>query len=478
DPAEPGLESVAVRLYDATDASLLESTVTDSAGAYRFVARPDRYFLEFEAPPVYRFTAQDRGADEALDSDVEPSTGRTVEFSGVEDGTWDAGLTNGIGDRVWLDLDADGIQDGGEPGVADVAVELFDQTDASIASTVTDVDGAYAFADLTADIYYVVFSAPDGFVLSPQAQGNDADVDSDADPVSGATSPIPFADGDLLLGIDAGLVADTGIEVLDGPEPRGASDDFQVNSTTAGFQYDPAAAKLADGSFVVTWQSAASSGDDSDSLSVQVKRYRSDGSPLAGEQQVNTLTSGAQSRPDVAAAPDGGFWVVWESDVSAGDDSSSDSIQLRRFDASGDPVGTERQVNQQTGGGQRSPSIAVAGDGSALVSWFGGSDGSGNSVPGRVFDSTGAPVGDEFVVNSYTPSDQYLGDVTALDSGDFLIVWSSPTESSGRQIFGRRIGTGGVAVGGEFQISQNSGEYPSAAAGPRLHRRVDGLRLQ
>ncbi|MEO1086093.1 MAG: SdrD B-like domain-containing protein, partial [Acidobacteriota bacterium] len=221
--------------------------------------------------------------------------------------------------------------------------------------------------------------------------------------------------------------------------------------------------RLTDGSFVVVWDSGASAGDDSDQLSVQVQRYASDGSPLGDEEQVNTTTTGSQTRPDVAAAPDGGFWVTWESDVSAGGSVSADSIQLRRFDASGAGVGAETQVNEFTTGARGDPTIAIADDGSALFAWsaFAGS----LAVPGRVFDSSGAAVGSQFTVSSPALSDQYLGEVAALDSGDFLVVWIAPTASNGRQILGRRVATDGAAVGADFQISQNGASYyPSAAA--------------
>ncbi|MEO1088957.1 MAG: SdrD B-like domain-containing protein, partial [Acidobacteriota bacterium] len=331
-------------------------------------------------------------------------------------------------------------------------------------STASDADGRYAFADLTPGDYYVVFTAPEGFELTVQSQGSDDAADSDADPVTGATSGIVFTPGDLLLDLDAGLVEVPQIELLGGPEPSTESADFQVNTTTSGFQITPSVARLTDGSFVVVWGSERSNGDDNDPSSVQLQRYASDGSPVGGEQQVNTLTTNSQNRPDVAAAPDGGFWITWESDVSAGDDTSSDSIQLRRFDASGAGVGAEFQVNELTGGSQLSSAIAVAGDGSVLVSWFGASDGSGNSIPARVFDSTGTAVGGQFTVNSFTTGEQYLGEVTALDSGDFLVVWSSPTTSDGQQIIGRRVGTNGSVVGADFQMSENGASYYPAAA--------------
>lgn len=61
-----------------------------------------------------------------------------------------------IGDRVWYDLDGDGLQDPGEPGLAGVRVRLIDPRDGRILeSTWTGADGEYLFSML-ANEYYIV----------------------------------------------------------------------------------------------------------------------------------------------------------------------------------------------------------------------------------------------------------------------------------------------------------------------------------
>ncbi|MGH1506237.1 MAG: SdrD B-like domain-containing protein, partial [Acidimicrobiales bacterium] len=60
-----------------------------------------------------------------------------------------------IGDRVWSDLDGDGIQDAGEPGLSGVTVELLDAVGTVVATDTTDGAGAYSFAGLTAGDYTV-----------------------------------------------------------------------------------------------------------------------------------------------------------------------------------------------------------------------------------------------------------------------------------------------------------------------------------
>jgi hypothetical protein len=96
---------------------------------------------------------------------------------GANDPTW----VPAIGDRVWEDLDGDGIQDSGEPGIGGVAVRLFDGSGRQIGSTVTDANGRYEFRNLWYGQYHVEVVVPAGFVASPRDQGADDSVDSDID---------------------------------------------------------------------------------------------------------------------------------------------------------------------------------------------------------------------------------------------------------------------------------------------------------
>ena len=89
-----------------------------------------------------------------------------------------------IGDFVWADLNADGIQDVGEPGIVAVALMLFDDQ-GLIATTVTDGAGMYLFTDLCPGTYTVEVdesTLPPGYVPTIPLAGP-ADVDSDNSPV-------------------------------------------------------------------------------------------------------------------------------------------------------------------------------------------------------------------------------------------------------------------------------------------------------
>jgi hypothetical protein len=123
-----------------------------------------------------------------------------------------------------------------------------------------------------------------------------------------------------------------------GATPIGSQ--FQVNTYTTDEQRYSSVAVDADGDFVVVWQSEGSAGSDTSSWSIHGQRYDASGNALSSEFQVNTYTSNYQRWPSVASDADGDFVVVWESKGSASSDDGH-PIQGQRYDASGNAVGSE-----------------------------------------------------------------------------------------------------------------------------------------
>ena len=63
--------------------------------------------------------------------------------------------TGSIGDRVWLDTNANGAQDAGEAGINGVTVQLLDSAGNVVASATTSGDGNYTFNNLAGGTYTV-----------------------------------------------------------------------------------------------------------------------------------------------------------------------------------------------------------------------------------------------------------------------------------------------------------------------------------
>lgn len=214
DPSETGVAGVPVTLYDNAN-TIIAATVTDAYGFYSFTQLlPGTYHVGFSLPSNYVFTGMDLTGD-SQDSDPNPITGLTGNYTliaGDSNMTVDAGiyqpipLNASLGDKVWNDLNQDGIQDPNELGISGVTVTLYDNSGNPIATTVTNASGNYYFTDLTPGTYSVGFSLPIGYVFSPQDNGNDA-TDSDVNPSTGMTAQVTLTAGQNNLTIDAGMYA-------------------------------------------------------------------------------------------------------------------------------------------------------------------------------------------------------------------------------------------------------------------------------
>ncbi|WP_435748894.1 SdrD B-like domain-containing protein [Microbacterium sp. PMB16] len=216
DAAERGVSGVTAVLYGSGGAEIARTT-TDSAGKYLFSVLPlGAYSVGFEGFPAgMTLTSRDAGGDDAQDSDADPATGRTATVTLTSQSrdvtSVDAGLVavlGSIGDTVWRDVDRDGVQDAGESGVPGVTVVLRDGDGDEVEQTTTGADGEYSFDELPLGDKVVEFTdLPDGQTLSPRGAGDDAAVDSDADPATGRTGTVTLTPAvPDRTDVDAGLV--------------------------------------------------------------------------------------------------------------------------------------------------------------------------------------------------------------------------------------------------------------------------------
>jgi protocatechuate 3,4-dioxygenase beta subunit len=112
-----------------------------------------------------------------------------------------------IGDYVWIDMNANGLQDSGDFATDDVTVHLTNADGSMIlATTTTDSTGHYLFDHLQAGTYAIQFESVDGFHFTTQGVGADRLLDSDANIGTGLTAAVTLSAGQTYLGLDAGLV--------------------------------------------------------------------------------------------------------------------------------------------------------------------------------------------------------------------------------------------------------------------------------
>jgi hypothetical protein len=238
--------------------------------------------------------------------------------------------------------------------------------------------------------------------------------------------------------------------------------EFRVSSYTTLDQGFPSVASTPAGNFVVAWQSNT---QDGDSVGVFAQRYLSTGAALGGEFRVNSYTTGAQGYPVVAADSVGNFVVAW----SSYQDGSGFGVFAQRYASTGTPLGVEFRINSYTTLGQRFPSVAFDSAGNFVAAWHSqAQDGNNYGIFAQRYASTGAPLGGEFRVNSYTTSVQSEPSVASDSAGNFVVAWQSNTQDgAGSGVFGQRYLSTGAALGGEFRVNTYTTGYqffPSVAA--------------
>jgi hypothetical protein len=135
-------------------------------------------------------------------------------------------------------------------------------------------------------------------------------------------------------------------------------------------------------------------------------------------------------------------------------DADGYGVFARRFSNSGAPVGLDFQVNTYTTGTQQRPAIAADADGDFLVLWQSRfQDGGDYGLFAQRYSSAGARLGQELRINTYTPNLQRNASVDMEDDGDFVVTWDSEHDGSFRGVFGRRFSSAGVRLAVEFQVN-------------------------
>ncbi|HHH54933.1 MAG TPA: hypothetical protein ENK91_14820, partial [Bacteroidetes bacterium] len=221
DGGEPDLPGVDVTLTGTTGngTAVGPTTITTgAAGDYLFTdVIPGNYTVNFNlaSSGFDAITLQDQGGNDDTDSDPDPATGDyTINpdiVSGQNIDNIDAGFYKyvTIGDFVWEDMNGDGIQDAGEPGIGDVVVSLVRASDNTVMATYnTAPDGAYSFSPPAYEIgpgeYYLNFAEPGGYFIIDQDVTTD-DLDSDPDPTNGNTISFTILSGETTDMWDAGM---------------------------------------------------------------------------------------------------------------------------------------------------------------------------------------------------------------------------------------------------------------------------------
>lgn len=199
DEDEFGIEDVTIILEaDFNGDGVIDFTdtaVTDENGYYLFPNLPAgayRVTVDYETLPEGAIQTYDLDGLDTPDTAVVRLKTGEVNLN-ADFGYWQA---CSVGDRVWNDINADGVQDENEPGIGGVTVALLDENSELLATTITAADGSYLFENLYPGTYTIVVDE----TTLPAGLSQTYDLDGDLD----SSATVTLASGDDRRDVDFG----------------------------------------------------------------------------------------------------------------------------------------------------------------------------------------------------------------------------------------------------------------------------------
>ncbi|MBM4354864.1 MAG: hypothetical protein FJ109_13925, partial [Deltaproteobacteria bacterium] len=246
-----------------------------------------------------------------------------------------------------------------------------------------------------------------------------------------------FYDGSFLVAWEHNFVGPDSPDIraqLFNNKAEKAGPEKTLNSYLPGQQRTPVVAALDKDGWVAAWASLG----QVDSNDVIARRYNSTLAEVGGEIQVNLHTASAQKRPAIGGflgANKGEFAVAWES--YGQDTPTSQGVFAQVFTKEGlakqpsDVLCNSKYI----AGNQKDPEMAVLENSSFVVVWESSDvapDGDGDAVMAKVFDKSGNPLGaDELLVNQTTTGLQNNPAVAALEGRGYAVVWTNQATVGG-----------------------------------------------
>ena len=197
---------------------------------------------------------------------------------------------------------------------------------------------------------------------------------------------------------------------------------------------------------------------------------------LGSEFLVNTQTAGSQQRPSIAHLASGGFVITWQDGSGTLGDSSGTSIKAQLYGADGAKVGGEFLVNTFTLSDQTAPVVADLNDGGFVITW---ADQNSGFIKLQVFGADGARQGGETSLTEGVGAGRAASQQAASSfaDGGFVAVWyvPGPPKSEGASfIYGQRFGADHAKIGSSFLIHTTGSSDPQTQTSPAVTTLNDG----
>jgi uncharacterized repeat protein (TIGR01451 family) len=172
----------------------------------------DGKLLDLEFTHIAGSTDLNFITDQCEVNDKDANQLNTTYINGRINGQSPNNPVGSIGGRAWVDLNKNGLQDSGEPGLQWVTVELYDCDGVKKDWKMTDADGKYLFENVAEGSYFVKFYLIDNnsvFTFTAMNVGGDDAIDSDVykdSDTTGRTDCFAMAAGQSKFNVDAGVI--------------------------------------------------------------------------------------------------------------------------------------------------------------------------------------------------------------------------------------------------------------------------------
>ncbi|WP_417821320.1 S8 family serine peptidase, partial [Terasakiella sp.] len=198
---------------------------------------------------------------------------------------------------------------------------------------------------------------------------------------------------------------------------------IQFNAGAGFDQSNLTVTALSDGGFLAVWGEDVLI-YTSKIQNVVARRYDANGQPVAEQFTINQfqLSASMQVAPDIAELADGRFIVTWES-AGNPDDTSGDGVSARFLDQFGGVISEEFTLNSSTYNSQSMAQVVGLDNGGFAAVWHTTDSSSVSPIKLRYFDSDGNATTPELDVTQNPTSQQMPYELTKLSNGNFIISW-------------------------------------------------------
>ncbi len=223
---------------------------------------------------------------------------------------------------------------------------------------------------------------------------------------------------------------------------------FRINDDGSNFDHFYASVTSNyNGNFTAVWTDGRNS-----SFDIFAQRYSNTGNPLGQNFCINNDTAGTQWYPVISSDSIGNCAVAWMDYRNNNPD-----IYCQLYDNQGNQLGNNFIVNDVNAGSHMYPFIARNRHGDFIITWM--DDRNGNfDIYAQRFDFNGNLISANFKVNDDNTSAAQGYPAVSIDlSGNFSIVWED-SRNGNTDIYMQRYNSNGTPIDTNFRVDDDTSE--------------------